>query len=1427
MEPHSRPKSRLPRFSLHLWLGLLISALAALASHAAPIPSSVLVWGQLFDGTITPPPATEGRTIAIAAADQMLMALLEDGSVVCWGSNLFGQTNVPASASHDILAISAGYQHCLALNSDGRVIAWGDNTYGQSSVPAAAQSGVIQIAAGGTHSLALKSDGSVIAWGNNTSAQSTPPAEAQNGITRVSAGKNHSLAITQSGSVIAWGNTHYHQCAVPPAALSGVVAISAGGFHSLALKSDGSLVEWGTTSNQYPEGVPNYISGRFTAVSTGTYYNLALGTDRTLASWFIGALGVANPPGFFPKRFSAIAAGRAFVMALMDDVVPVFTQPPASQKLVEGTSLTLSGSLIGKALSLQWQRDRVNIPGATNLSLTLSPVELGDAGGYSLIASNHWGSSTSSPPVVVTVTPMPPPAIVSSPNSVTSFDGLSLTFSVQASGNLLSYQWRKDGVDLAGATASDLVFPKLRTSDTGSYTVVVSNRRGAVTNATAAYLLVLNSLPPTIVTQPRDTTVTAGTPLKLTVQSAGLPLQYQWFKDGVAIPNATNATFLRIRSATQHAGDYTVVVSTPKGSETSAPPARVIVTPAPATPVLTGGVFDPTYQVAVPPEAERGVIGIGGSSGTDLEYMLSSPIGIPYTWRTALRADGSVVQWGTIINPTSINGFRLYPGTVGPTKGVIDFFSALRAAFLMTDGSITTGFTTAPGIPLNPGSEEMAFIDLTGANYISEGYTLTHLVALRNNGTVVELSSPVEVPFEAQSGVQAIAAGTNYTAALRVDGSVVAWTFPGGIPLPIHETLRFRIRSIATDTNGIAGVRTDGAMVFQSLDGNAVTLPPPVDATLASGIPSFALTTDHRALTWDGSKWKPANVPGWTQGRLLGRSETALLVLDGVPVIKRQPASTTVFEGRPLILSVDGGGPGALYQWYKNGTKIADATNDVLQLNPEAAPFTGAYTAVISNRAGSITSSPPAQVIMAPAPLSGYVSASSISDVTTPLPTVQTMFGYSHVLYLYPDGMVAATFNGPLFTKEDRTGLPVHSWNNWGQSLVPSEALSGVVEIYAGFGYSLARKADGTIIYWGGSVPYGTALISPPSNVRTIESGLVDRFITTDGGVVQWDRTRNVFTQDGVPEAARSGVKSLNGYFGGALKTDGSLIPLYGFAMPAEAQSGMVAFAEVRGYPMGHSALLGAKTDGTLMAWGLDRAFRQFAAKIPNIAQISDVDQFFDIFSNTPSSMVVRTTDGKAYRVNADDPNPQPVQIPPSWQGRIVSFNASTNSVTAILRDIPRPQSIQFSLPESVPFGPTATTLTTTTSSGLPVRYTVLDGPASIVDGVLQITGLGTIRIAADQEGNLAYQPAPRVTQSISVLPGLQITSSVGTPGLSVTLPAGQTAVLERGDLFGPWTPVLNLTGLGAGTPVEIPVPTSDTAATSGFWRVTLDLIRN
>src|SRR5919205_175144 len=160
------------------------------------------------------------------------------------------------------------------------------------------------------------------------------------------------------------------------------------------------------------------------------------------------------------------------------------------------------------------------------------------------------------------------------PNNLTVQVGSNVTMSVAASGNSLTYQWQRNGAALSGnasAATPTLNLTNVQLGDAGSYTALVSNASGGVTSSPVALNASVNPVPPppSITTQPADTTAAVGSATSLSVAATGNGLFYQWFKNGALIPGATQAALPFASAQVNDSADYTVVVSNSSGSVTS------------------------------------------------------------------------------------------------------------------------------------------------------------------------------------------------------------------------------------------------------------------------------------------------------------------------------------------------------------------------------------------------------------------------------------------------------------------------------------------------------------------------------------------------------------------------------------------------------------------------------------------------------------------------------------------------------------------------------------------------------------------------------------------------------------------------------------------------------------------------------------------
>ena len=235
---------------------------------------------------------------------------------------------------------------------------------------------------------------------------------------------------------------------------------------------------------------------------------------------------------------------------------PAIQSQPASAVIATGSNTVLSVVFRGIQPRYQWYRDGAPIPDAVSPTYTATA-----AGTYYVVITDPTGT-VSSANATVTVTDSP--SITRQPLSATILTGTRQTLSVEAIGAGLTYQWNRDGTAIAGATQ-----PSYDASETGTYTVLVSNAAGSVESSPAAVAVSATLAAPTITAQPSGTIVNAGTRATLKVGASGTSIAYQWYRNGVAIAGATGAQYTIPVATVADAGTYTVSAANTAGSATS------------------------------------------------------------------------------------------------------------------------------------------------------------------------------------------------------------------------------------------------------------------------------------------------------------------------------------------------------------------------------------------------------------------------------------------------------------------------------------------------------------------------------------------------------------------------------------------------------------------------------------------------------------------------------------------------------------------------------------------------------------------------------------------------------------------------------------------------------------------------------------------
>jgi len=148
-------------------------------------------------------------------------------------------------------------------------------------------------------------------------------------------------------------------------------------------------------------------------------------------------------------------------------------------------------------------------------------------------------------------------------------------------------------------------------------------------------------------------------------------------------------------------------------------------------------------------------------------------------------------------------------------------------------------------------------------------------------------------------------------------------------------------------------------------------------------------------------------------------------------------------------------------------------------------------------------------------------------------------------------------------------------------------------------------------------------------------------------------------------------------------------------------------------------------------------------------------------------------------------------------QGGNTYYNAAT-PVSQTFTVAKASQTITFGGLADKTYGDSPFDVSASASSGLPVSFSILAGPATIDGNTVTIIGVGSVTVRATQAGNANYSAASPVDQSFTVtnsLVGLTITNS-GNGEISLGLAGipGHDYVLERSSNLVNWTQLLTNT---------------------------------
>jgi alpha-tubulin suppressor-like RCC1 family protein len=419
-------------------------------------------------------------------------------------------------------------------------------------------------------------------------------------------------------------------------------------------------------------------------------------------------------------------------------------------------------------------KNGLSIQGATAALFSLIAGLPDDGGRFSVRISNNGGTMTSNEAVLHVEPAGVVPAIALNPSNASVQVGQQAVFGVQASGTApLTYQWLRNGTPIPGAVQASLVAAGLSLTDDGArFSVVVSNPFGTATSSEAVLSVTPTVVPSLIGTLQGAGEVSRGASATFSVVPNGTPpFQFQWRRDGVAIPGATSASYTQSGvTLDDHLTAYSVVVSNAAGIATSKP----LVLRIAQAPVLGAGRFfsiaaSPTAGVSTwgsndgktlgrNPELDRALVP-GAVTLTGAATVIQVAGGERHT--LVLRSDGSVWAWG--INFDGQLGNGIFSGGGNPFEFVVPGQVQFPPGTLIRKIAAGSNFSLA--------------LDSNGKvwGWGFNGRGETGNGAAGGDGVFNGWFRPVAAALPVGLQIVDIAAGSHYGLALTSDGAIWGW----------------------------------------------------------------------------------------------------------------------------------------------------------------------------------------------------------------------------------------------------------------------------------------------------------------------------------------------------------------------------------------------------------------------------------------------------------------------------------------------------------------------------------------------------------------------------------------------------------------------------------------------------------------------------
>ena len=328
---------------------------------------------------------------------------------------------------------------------------------------------------------------------------------------------------------------------------------------------------------------------------------------------------------------------------------------------------------------------------------------------------------------------------------------------------------------------------------------------------------------------------------------------------------------------------------------------------------------------------------------------------------------------------------------------------------------------------------------------------------------------------------------------------------------------------------------------------------------------------------------------------------------------------------------------------------------------------------------------------------------------------------------------VSNTFGAAVALKSDGT---IEGFGTTPAAAEVPHGLSGVVDVSIGFQLGLAVMVDGSVIPWG---PEATS-VPPLGNVIEVHCG--DRCgiaLMADGTVVSFGNAPNVGQEPAGLANVYTVQAGIQGRSFAAIQSDSTLVtwpdpgPFDGTGVVGTSLGmvppDQVVITEADALPCGRLLPLAVeKEEGEphLIKLHSYSPAASYQWKLEGVDLPGETKPYLYIDS-------VGLDDRGEYTVVMTNPNG--------------SVETDSSSLQLDLID----QTIDFPAPADKTFGDADFDLAATASSGLPVEFSIVSGPATLSGATVSITGAGEVTVRASQPGDNDYDPAPDVDRTFTV----------------------------------------------------------------------------